>query len=108
MPILRDWCRLTSWMPVTTSFTLPTGLHDLLILDLTLPRRNGMEVCRRLRAADSDLPILMLTARTDETDKVMGLELGADDYLTKPFSVRELLARVRSILRRVQMSGVAA
>ena len=67
-----------------------------------------MEVCLRLRVADSDLPILMLTARTDETDKVMGLELGADDYLTKPFSVRELLARVRSILRRVQMSGVAA
>ncbi len=81
-----------------------TNVYDLLILDLTLPGLNGMEICRRLRGADSALPILMLTARTDETDKVLGLELGADDYLTKPFSLRELLARVRSILRRVQMS----
>ena len=85
-----------------------TDRHDLLILDLTLPGLNGMEICRRLRAADSALPILMLTARTDETDKVLGLELGADDYLTKPFSIRELLARVRSILRRVQMTRNAA
>lgn len=82
--------------------------QDLLILDLTLPGLNGMEVCRRLRAAGSDLPVLMLTARTDEADKVLGLELGADDYLTKPFSLRELLARVRSILRRVHMSQVTA
>jgi DNA-binding response OmpR family regulator len=66
-----------------------------------------MEICRRLRAADSAVPILLLTARTDETDKVLGLELGADDYLTKPFSIREVLARVRSILRRVQMSRSA-
>jgi two-component system, OmpR family, alkaline phosphatase synthesis response regulator PhoP len=81
-----------------------TTVHDLLILDLSLPSLNGMEICRRLRQAGSALPILMLTARTEETDKVLGLELGADDYLTKPFSIRELLARVRSILRRVQMS----
>lgn len=85
-----------------------TQSYDLLVLDLTLPGLNGMELCRRLRAAGSDLPILMLTARTDETDKVLGLELGADDYLTKPFSLRELLARVRSILRRVQMSQSAS
>lgn len=76
---------------------------DLLILDLNLPGMDGLEVCKKLRAADDHTPILMLTARTEELDKVLGLESGADDYLTKPFSIRELQARVKAILRRVQM-----
>lgn len=72
---------------------------DLLIVDVRLPGEDGMQITRRLRE-DSDLPIIMLTGRTEEADRVMGLELGADDYLTKPFSPRELLARVRALLRR--------
>ena len=75
---------------------------DLIILDLMLPRLSGYEVCRKLRAAGNPVPIIMLTARGEETDRVLGLDLGADDYVTKPFSVREVLARVRSLLRRVQ------
>ncbi len=72
---------------------------DLLILDLMMPEMDGWEVCRRVRA-ESDLPILMLTARDEDIDKIVGLEMGADDYLTKPFNPRELVARVRAILRR--------
>lgn len=72
---------------------------DLLIVDVRLPGEDGMQITRRLRDG-SDLPIIMLTGRTEEADRVMGLELGADDYLTKPFSPRELLARVRALLRR--------
>src|SRR6185503_16645847 len=72
---------------------------DLIVLDLGLPQLDGLEVTRRLRR-DSGVPIIMLTARDDETDKVVGLELGADDYVTKPFSPRELEARVRAVLRR--------
>jgi DNA-binding response OmpR family regulator len=75
---------------------------DLVILDWMLPRLDGMEVCRRLRR-DSIVPILMLTARAEEVDRVLGLEVGADDYLTKPFSIRELLARVRAIFRRIEL-----
>ena len=73
---------------------------DLVILDVMLPKRNGFDVCRELRARSATLPIVMLTARSAETDKVLGLELGADDYVTKPFSITELLARVRAVLRR--------
>jgi DNA-binding response OmpR family regulator len=73
---------------------------DLVILDLMLPKLGGFEVCRKLRAERFMAPILMLTARGDEADRVLGLDLGADDYVTKPFSVRELLARVRAQLRR--------
>jgi DNA-binding response OmpR family regulator len=73
---------------------------DLVILDLMLPRMSGYEVCRRLRQEGDTTPILMLTARGEETDRVLGLELGADDYVAKPFSVRELLARVKAIVRR--------
>jgi DNA-binding response OmpR family regulator len=73
---------------------------DLVILDLMLPKMGGFEICRKLRAEKFTAPILMLTARGDEADRVLGLDLGADDYVTKPFSVRELLARVRALLRR--------
>ncbi|MCZ6633823.1 MAG: response regulator transcription factor [bacterium] len=75
---------------------------DLIILDIMLPRSNGYEVCRVLRRGGTDIPILMLTAKGQEMDKVMGLEVGADDYMTKPFGVMELLARVKALLRRVQ------
>ena len=80
---------------------------DLILLDLMLPGMNGFEVCRRIRETGSTIPILMLTAREEEADKVMGLELGADDYITKPFSMRELLARVKTNIRRSNMAPVA-
>ena len=73
---------------------------DLVILDLMLPGIDGLEVCRRLRALRPDLPVIMLTARGEESDRVLGLEVGADDYVTKPFSPRELVLRVESVLRR--------
>lgn len=75
----------------------------LIVLDLMLPGLDGWEVCRRLRA-ESDVPIIMLTARTDDIDRIVGLELGADDYVTKPFNPRELVARVGAVLRRYQKS----
>jgi len=78
---------------------------DLILLDLMLPGMNGFEVCRRVRESGSSTPILMLTAREEEADKVMGLELGADDYITKPFSMRELLARVKANIRRGAMAA---
>lgn len=73
---------------------------DLIILDLMLPGKDGLEVCRRLRSDRISTPVIMLTARDEEVDKIVGLELGADDYVTKPFSVRELCARVKAVLRR--------
>ncbi len=73
---------------------------NLLVLDLGLPRMDGLEVCRRLRSRGADLPVLMLTARTDEVDFVVGLDAGADDYVAKPFRLAELLARIRALLRR--------
>ena len=75
---------------------------DLIVLDLMLPRMSGLEFCRKLRGEGVQTPILMLTARSEEPDRVLGLDLGADDYVTKPFSVRELMARVRALLRRSQ------
>jgi two-component system, OmpR family, response regulator len=80
---------------------------DLVILDLKLPGEDGMQIARELRA-ESDIPIIMLTGRKDEADRVMGLELGADDYLTKPFSPRELLARIRALLRRSRAQETVA
>src|SRR6185369_1111979 len=77
---------------------------DLLILDIMLPKMSGLEVCKTLRSEGFEAPIIILTARGQEIDKVVGLELGADDYVTKPFSIRELLARVRAILRRTDGS----
>lgn len=79
---------------------------DLVLLDLMLPGMDGFEVCRRIRETGSAVPILMLTAREEETDKVLGLELGADDYITKPFGMRELLARVKANIRRSAMAPV--
>ena len=81
---------------------------DVILLDLMLPRKDGFEVCRELRRARLRTPIIMLTAKTQEAEKVMGLELGADDYVTKPFSPRELRARIKAVLRRFQedASGV--
>lgn len=73
---------------------------DLILLDLMLPTMDGMEVCKELRSQKRNIPIIMLTARDDEFDKVLGLELGADDYMTKPFSPREVIARVKAVLRR--------
>jgi two-component system response regulator CpxR len=81
-----------------------SGEYDLLLLDVMMPRLNGFEVLKLLRQK-SDTPVLMLTAKGDEIDKVLGLEMGADDYLAKPFSERELLARIRAILRRTQHKG---
>lgn len=83
------------------------GTVDLLVLDLNLPQKNGLDVCRDLRAAGVDLPILMLTARGEVTDRVVGLKLGADDYLSKPFDMLELLARIEALLRRESRRGTS-
>jgi two-component system, OmpR family, response regulator ChvI len=80
-------------------------LPDLVILDITLPRMDGLDVCRRLRARSEALPIIFLTSRDEEFDRVLGLEIGADDYMCKPFSMRELLARVKVLLRRAALSA---
>jgi two-component system alkaline phosphatase synthesis response regulator PhoP len=90
--------------------TIAARVPDLLVLDLMLPHVDGLEVCRRLRVDDATaaIPIIMLTARGDESERIVGLELGADDYLAKPFSPNELVARVRALLRRAQRSPPAA
>ena len=80
---------------------------DLVILDLMLPGMDGVEICRRLRASNDHVPVVMLTARDAEVDRILGLELGADDYITKPFGMQELVARIRAVLRRVASSGAA-
>jgi DNA-binding response OmpR family regulator len=85
------------------------GRYDLVILDLMLPRLDGLQICRRLRAAELETAILMLTAKSSELDRVLGLELGADDYLTKPFSMLELAARVKGVFRRAeQLAAIKA
>src|SRR3982751_6638343 len=76
------------------------ALPDLVILDILMPRMDGLELCRRIRTASESFPIIFLTSRDDEVDRILGLELGADDYLVKPFSLRELVARVRVLFRR--------
>ncbi|MFN7938843.1 MAG: response regulator transcription factor [Bryobacteraceae bacterium] len=78
---------------------------DLILLDLMLPKLSGYELCQRLRREGTNTPILMLTARSEEADRILGLDLGADDYVTKPFAVRELMARVRALLRRTKGTG---
>ncbi|NRB37432.1 MAG: response regulator transcription factor [Pseudomonadales bacterium] len=79
------------------------GDYDAIVLDIMLPDMDGLEICRQLRSAGKTTPILMLTARDSEIDRIVGLEMGADDYLTKPFSIRELQARIKALLRRVDM-----
>jgi len=83
-------------------------IYQLILLDLMLPKLNGLELCKQLRAASVYTPILMLTSKSEEFDKVLGLEMGADDYLTKPFSVRELIARVKAQFRRSEISAQSA
>jgi DNA-binding response OmpR family regulator len=83
-----------------------SGSFDLIILDLMLPGMDGLEICRRLRGRQPYVPILMLTAKSSELDRVLGLEMGADDYLTKPFSITELLARVKALFRRIEQIGL--
>jgi len=83
------------------------GGYDLIILDIMLPGTDGFDICRRLRQEKCPTPILMVTAKTEEVDKVLGLELGADDYITKPFSIREVLARVKALFRRVEVDQEA-
>ena len=78
---------------------------DLIVLDVMMPRMSGLEVCKQVKARRPSIPIIMLTARGQEIDKVLGLELGADDYVTKPFSIRELMARIRAVLRRVPLQA---
>ena len=84
------------------------GNPDLILLDVMLPKMNGFDVCRRLREMGSNVPVIILTAREEESDKVLGLEIGADDYITKPFSIRELVARVGANIRRTAMAAPAA
>jgi len=85
--------------------TLKNGGIDLVILDVMLPGKDGFEVCRAIRASGDKVPVVMLTARGDDTDRIVGLEIGADDYLPKPFNPRELLARVQAVLRRADAPG---
>ena len=84
-----------------------SGQPDLVLLDVMLPKMNGFDVCRALREGGNNVPVVILTAREEETDKVLGLEIGADDYITKPFSMRELIARVGANIRRTAMSAPA-
>jgi two-component system, OmpR family, phosphate regulon response regulator OmpR len=79
---------------------LHTGVFDLIVLDLMLPGEDGLSICRRLRSNQNTTPVIMLTAKTEDVDRIVGLELGADDYLCKPFNPRELLARIHAVLRR--------
>jgi two-component system, OmpR family, alkaline phosphatase synthesis response regulator PhoP len=97
----RDGYRVIAAYDGNEALRLARESHpDLIVLDLMLPGIDGMEICRALRT-DSDVPIIMLTARTEEEDKLKGLDLGADDYIVKPFSTRELAARIRAVLRRL-------
>lgn len=79
---------------------IEAGNYHLIILDISLPDENGMEICKQLRATDTHTPVLMLTCHAEESDKVLALELGADDYVTKPFGILELMARIKAIMRR--------
>ena len=83
-------------------------LFDLIVLDLMMPQEDGLSICRRLRAAGNTTPIIMLTAKGEEVDRIVGLEMGADDYLPKPFNPRELVARITAVLRRVTEAGPPA
>src|SRR5678815_1213137 len=105
--LLGDYLRKNGYRATTVAdgaamwAALARGKIDLIVLDLMLPGDDGLTLCRKLRAK-SDTPVIMLTARGEETDRIVGLEMGADDYLAKPFSARELLARIKAILRRAR------
>jgi DNA-binding response OmpR family regulator len=104
-PLRKDGYHVTSALDGSEALRrFEEGRFDLVILDLMLPRLGGVEVCRQLRSR-SQVPIIMLTAKGSETDKVAGLEVGADDYITKPFSMREFRSRVKAALRRSRMGG---
>jgi DNA-binding response OmpR family regulator len=106
-PLRKDGYHVTSALDGSEALRrFEEGRFDLVILDLMLPRLGGVEVCRQLRSR-SQVPIIMLTAKGSETDKVAGLEVGADDYITKPFSMREFRSRVKAALRRSRMNGKA-
>ena len=96
----EGWTARAAYTAVQAEQTMALGLPDVVLLDVMLPDANGMDLCRRWRLAHPSLNILMLTARGDPIDRVLGLELGADDYLAKPFEKRELVARLRSLIRR--------
>jgi two-component system, OmpR family, alkaline phosphatase synthesis response regulator PhoP len=101
----RDGFQVQSVSDGLAALSAAASLHPaLMVLDVMLPKLDGFEVCRKLRAEGNSIPILMVTARDDDIDKILGLELGADDYLTKPFNPRELVARVKAILRRTAHS----
>lgn len=96
-------CEVTTNLDGTEGLkSATTESYDLIVLDIMLPGMNGFEICKEVRKLDIYTPILMLTSKSEELDKVLGLEMGADDYLTKPFSIREFIARVKAILRRVE------
>jgi DNA-binding response OmpR family regulator len=92
---------------VTALAEAQAGGYDLVMLDVMLPRMDGLQVCRRLRESDKTTPVLMLTSKAAELDRVLGLELGADDYLTKPFSMLELAARIKGVFRRAEQQAMA-
>src|ERR671925_1291438 len=110
--VVRDYLEhggftvLTAFDGAAALRTARTGRPDLVVLDLSLPGLDGLDVARSLRR-EGEVPIIMLTARTEESDKLVGLELGADDYVTKPFSPKELVARVRAVLRRAEAAASA-
>lgn len=107
MYLEREGFRVEAVQDGKTALEAAARFHPaLIVLDLMLPGLDGFEVCRRLRSGANQVPILMLTARNDDIDKIVGLELGADDYLTKPFNPRELVARVKAILRRGERQQV--
>jgi DNA-binding response OmpR family regulator len=98
-----------AWEAIGAAARKPgAGFPDLAVLDILMPRMDGLELCRRLRGVSEAMPILFLTSKDEEFDRVLGLELGADDYLCKPFSLRELVARVKVLFRRLALAGRAA
>lgn len=100
MYLERDGFRISEALDGESALEAAKQKPALIVLDVMLPKVDGFDVCRRLRSAGDQVPIIMLTARDEDIDKILGLELGADDYLTKPFNPRELVARVKAILRR--------
>ncbi|MEW6651695.1 MAG: response regulator transcription factor [Chloroflexota bacterium] len=100
----KDGFKVTGFKNGSDAFQAITAAPpSLVVLDVMLPGMDGFEVCRKLRMEDNQVPIIMLTAKDEEIDKILGLELGADDYLTKPFNPRELVARIKAVLRRVTL-----